>query len=352
MTPLHAGTTWSQQQNPYAIGPSARSRPPRSANDDARHLNSQLWYSNRTSNIRSERAGERATGLWHSSRAIEAAKRLCVDGIPSSMIVISIWCNCGWNCQSWSPCCVYPYSSSSPADQGGPPPCLPRDILSRPTSHRKSSASDYAHHPSFPTIRRPPAKGSFIVLTTIQFIAPVSAVIISIASILTQYTFLIAAAEPITRGHWVWNKTTFYRFIQVCFRLRSIFPKKASLPRTFRFRIVTVGQALLRFRLRNQSSARTRCKLFLHRAVRWSSECSLTYFFFYVVLVADDHNFLLVQSISHEYMLNIKKELLDNIKRIVSINSATFVYKNLKRPLLRVVSNYCVRRVVCSRQER
>ena len=53
-----------------------------------------------------------------------------------------------------------------------------------------------------------------------------------------------------------------------------------------------LGHALPRFRLRNQSSARTWCKLFLHRAVRWSSECSLTYFIFYVVLVADDHNFL------------------------------------------------------------
>ena len=48
-----------------------------------------------------------------------------------------------------------------------------------------------------------------------------------------------------------------------------------------------LGHALPRFRLRNQSSARTRCiKLFLHRAVRWSSQCSLTYFLFYVVLVA------------------------------------------------------------------
>ena len=82
------------------------------------------------------------------------------------------------------------------------------------------------------------------------------------------------------------------------------------------------------FRLRNQSSACTRCKLFLHRAVRWSSECRVTYFLLYVVLVADDHNILFVQSISYEEMLNIKKELLDNIKRIVLIDSAMFVYKN------------------------
>ena len=151
----------------YAIGPSARSRPPRSANDDARHLNSQLWYSNRTSNIGSERASERSScdvAVGRSSRwAIGAAKRLCVDGYH----LVWSWCQCDACVEETinrdRRCCVYSYSSSPSAAQGSPPRWPPRDILSRPTSHRRPSASDYAHHLSFPTIRRPPAKGSFII---------------------------------------------------------------------------------------------------------------------------------------------------------------------------------------------
>ena len=67
----------------------------------------------------------------------------------------------------------------------------------------------------------------------------------------------------------------------------------------------------------------------------------MTYFLFYVVLVANNHNFLFVQWISYKlmahtnlvyyycyYLLNIKKELLDNIKCIVLIDSVTFVNKN------------------------
>ena len=55
----------------------------------------------------------------------------------------------------------------------------------------------------------------------------------------------------------------------------------------------------------------------------------MTYFVFYVVLVADDHNFFsLFYWTGNEQMLNVKKELIDNMKIIVFIDSAMFVYKN------------------------
>ena len=58
-----------------------------------------------------------------------------------------------------------------------------------------------------------------------------------------------------------------------------LFPIAYSAPwvRTGHYTIATIfvseykpGHALPSFRIRNQSSARTRCKLFLHRTVRWT----------------------------------------------------------------------------------
>ena len=56
MTLWHAGTTWSQRRGPQAVGPSARSRPPRGASD----VGSYDLVSERTTSGASERASESA----------------------------------------------------------------------------------------------------------------------------------------------------------------------------------------------------------------------------------------------------------------------------------------------------